>query len=275
MKRLNLIKSNKITTTDILKDSYKAWRNFRSETKDGHYILPNGFNRYLPLIHTGAINLYLFYCLHAKNDTGESWYSIETLSNELDISTKSIANWNKQLESLGLIYREKDGKGSITTFLLPITDFIIEVEDDINDYIGSNHSFDGDLVSILHIFKWISNDGKSKTCDIPKNLVILCYQREYEANDKNLQVRKFVIFEPKELNNLKPELNCEEFREDIYLTTMVKNEFKVKTEFDIKGVAINPKFNLRDKKELLGICQDLVDGKDLLKEGHFETIELK
>lgn len=39
--------------------------------------MSNNIQKYLPLIKSPAINLYLFYAIHAKNELGYSYYSNE------------------------------------------------------------------------------------------------------------------------------------------------------------------------------------------------------
>ena len=76
---------------------------------------------FLPYLKDGAIKLYLYYTVVANNNTGESWYSIDTISKKLGATERSISNWNHQLEDLGLIFRTSTGKKSKATFVLPLT----------------------------------------------------------------------------------------------------------------------------------------------------------
>lgn len=63
----------------------------------------------------------------SNNDTGESWYSIDTISKKLGATERSIGNWNNQLEDLGLIFRTSTGKKSKATFVLPLTGFAVKM----------------------------------------------------------------------------------------------------------------------------------------------------
>ena len=87
----------------------------------------SNFMNYLPHLKDGAVKLYLYYAAAAKNDNGESWHSIDTISRNLGATERSIGNWNRQLESLGLIYRTSSGKKSRATFVLPLTSFAIRM----------------------------------------------------------------------------------------------------------------------------------------------------
>lgn len=87
----------------------------------------SNFINFLPHLNDGAVKLYLYYAVAAKNDTGASWHSVDTISQKLDATGRSIGNWNRQLEDLGLIFRTSNGKKSKTTFVLPLTSFAVKM----------------------------------------------------------------------------------------------------------------------------------------------------
>ena len=89
----------------------------------------SNFVNFLPHLNDGAVKLYLYYAVAAKNDTGASWHSVDTISQKLDATGRSIGNWNRQLEDLGLIFRTSNGKKSKTTFVLPLTSFAIKMSE--------------------------------------------------------------------------------------------------------------------------------------------------
>lgn len=99
----------------------KSNKEFRFAKIDSH------FRAFLPYLTDGAVKLYLYYAFAANNDTGESWHSIDTISRELGATERSIGNWNRLLEDLGLIYRTKNRKKSKTTFVLPLTRFAVNM----------------------------------------------------------------------------------------------------------------------------------------------------
>ena len=103
------------------KSTSKSNKEFRFAKVDSNFI------NFLPYLKDGAIKLYLYYAAAAKNDTGESWHSIDTISQKLDVVGRSIGNWNRQLEDLGLILRISNGKKSKTTFVLPLTSFAVKM----------------------------------------------------------------------------------------------------------------------------------------------------
>lgn len=114
------------TEKELLSEFYskstgKSNKEFRFAKVDSNFI------SFLPYLKDGAIKLYLYYAVAAKNDTGESWHSIDTISQKLDVVGRSIGNWNRQLEELGLIFRTSNGKKSKTTFVLPLTSFAVKM----------------------------------------------------------------------------------------------------------------------------------------------------
>lgn len=99
----------------------KSNKEFRFAKVDSNFV------SFLPYLNDGAVKLYLYYAVAAKNETGESWHSIDTISQKLGATERSIGNWNRQLEDLGLIFRDSNGKKSKTTFVLPLTGFAVKM----------------------------------------------------------------------------------------------------------------------------------------------------
>ncbi len=116
----------KNTEKELLSEFYskstdKSNKEFRFAKVDSNFI------NFLPHLNDGAVKLYLYYVVAAKNDTGESWHSIDTISQKLDATGRSIGNWNRQLEDMGLIYRTSNGRKSKATFILPLTGFAVKM----------------------------------------------------------------------------------------------------------------------------------------------------
>lgn len=99
----------------------KSNKEFRFAKVDSNFV------RFLPHLKDGAIKLYLYYAVVAKNDTGESWHSIDTISQKLNATARSIGNWNRQLEDFGLIFRTSNRRKSKSTFVLPLTSFAVKM----------------------------------------------------------------------------------------------------------------------------------------------------
>lgn len=105
--------------------------------------LDNNFAHYLPHLKDGAIKLFLHYAMAANNETGESWYGIQTSGNKIGATDRSINNWNNELEDMGLIYRMSSGKKSKSTFLLPLTGFAKKVSsENLNQLFTTFRLFD-------------------------------------------------------------------------------------------------------------------------------------
>lgn len=103
---------------------YKQWKDYKK--KIGRYcLIPNEIIQYLPLLNGPELNLYIFYAINADNTFGNSFYSIETIAQELNVSAKTINNWNNKLIDLGLITRVQPIEHkSAEAQLLPLTSFI-------------------------------------------------------------------------------------------------------------------------------------------------------
>lgn len=127
MLNLNIKKKEtlyKNTETELLSDFYSS-----STNHEGFKFarIDSNFKLFLPYLKDGAIRLYLYYALASNNKTGESWHSVETISESLRITDRSIVNWNNELEDLGLIYRSSRGRKSKSTYLLPLTGFVAQM----------------------------------------------------------------------------------------------------------------------------------------------------
>lgn len=108
---------------------YQEWKKQQSV---GYAILSNHIEDYLPYITAPALKLYLFYVIHANNDSGSSYYSNNSIARRLKVSEKTINNWNASLQDIGLISRTRAFNSSSTTQLLPLSDFIITLDSSIN-----------------------------------------------------------------------------------------------------------------------------------------------
>lgn len=108
---------------------YKLWKD---QLKGGYFTLSNDISDYFPFLrNSDADILYLFYAIKADNDFGTSTYGIDTLSEKLNVTRKTINNWNNILIDAGLISRYKSSKyKSSVTELLPLKDAIIRPHKD-------------------------------------------------------------------------------------------------------------------------------------------------
>lgn len=250
-------------------NNYKFWRQYRKNANEKFFMVPSEIIKYVSSIKSKAMNLYLYYSYRANNDSGKSWASVERAAEDLCISTKSVNNWNKELESLGLIARINEGKSSKTTYLLPITDYYyFEKNTTPENFIEfSDPVLDGDLMSIFHLFQWRKENSEEFTK--PYNLTCLIFKRSYEpqeANNNNkFMVIKAVIFEEKEFKKIRIDKTAKEFpsNQDAYLFESPKRSYA--KDVETIGVAITTKINLKDEKnqtDVLDLIQQLVQGFD-------------
>lgn len=182
------------TKSDHYKNNYKHWRDYREDINEGFIMVPKNIIEYLGSIRSKAINLYLYYCYRAQTKTGESWAAVDTMARELSTSTKSITNWNNELENLGLIRREAGNKSSKTTYLLPISDYYyFERVLSAGDYLEmSNQKIDGKLVSIFHLYQWRKNRDNDKY-EVPYHVFALNFERTHIVDETNLEAEPFKI----------------------------------------------------------------------------------
>jgi DNA-binding MarR family transcriptional regulator len=114
--------SNKRRST-VLKKEYSVWRENNFVSKEGFFPIFKELKEYLPYLSPGAITLYLYFGLHSNNQTGECFHSLETISNYFDKSIRTISNWIKELEDIGLIVRLQLEMNAIShTYLRPFPD---------------------------------------------------------------------------------------------------------------------------------------------------------
>lgn len=103
-------------------DNYTHWRNICKYNKNGFFIIFNDFEEknILKKISGNALKLYVFLGIHSKNSTGESWYTIESISQYFKKTPRSVSKWFNELEKLNLIRRiQLEYNGASHTFLQP------------------------------------------------------------------------------------------------------------------------------------------------------------
>lgn len=98
----------KITNAEIaqnLRTTYSRWKNTKSERRTGFFMVYNDFKDYGLLKHIsgGALKCYLFLGIVSKNDSGECWYTVESIANYFEVSPRTVSNWLKELERMNLI----------------------------------------------------------------------------------------------------------------------------------------------------------------------------
>lgn len=152
------------------KNLYSGWRDSNSEGGETFLQLFTSFRdrKILADLDGGALKLYLYYCFAARNQTGESWYSVEKITEYFGKQQKrTIENWNKELREKQLIYRDKVDKKSHTTFLIPYSNTILDLvppqKDPEENQTLLDHFIDklerlkevyGEITGVYHLFQW-------------------------------------------------------------------------------------------------------------------------
>ncbi|WP_072540119.1 hypothetical protein [Lactiplantibacillus plantarum] len=249
-----------------LKENYAGWRMCMKDANSNFYILSNSLKKYLPVLKTGALNLYLFYCFSANNKSGENWFSIDTIAQKLETTTRSVSNWNNDLMEIGLISRGDEHKSSKTTFLLPISNFFVNYSEAMSfkEYLENyDRDIDGELYSVYHIFQWRKGE-KEKKYDKPQNYIVLTFNRIYTKENHNFSIKKFCLFTSKDINKFK--LDSFKVFDKIYLFDSPFD--KDLDGIHVKGIVVSSKFDfIGDSDETLNILNELsANDKKLTKE---------
>lgn len=149
-----------------LKNYYYEWK--INDKNQGFAMIYDSFhkNEILSKIDGGALKLYLYLSLVSKNETGESWYSIESLAEYFKVQTRTVDKWFKNLIDLDLIYRYRSKGRSHTTYLLPYETTTINhkinqrnkdlktILIEINHELKKFDSIYGEIVSYFHLVQW-------------------------------------------------------------------------------------------------------------------------
>lgn len=274
---LNLTKSDKedYTKKQHYESSYGHWRNYRSDLDMPFMMVPVEILDYTSSIKSKALNLYIYYCRRANNKTGKSWPAIETTATDLDVSTKSVNNWNSELESLGLIARINEGHNSKTTYLLPISSYSYfeKKVSPIQFAEVSEEKIDGNLVAVFHLFQW-RKEGQTDQYIVPYNVTCLVFQRRYSVNELNKEflITKAVLFEEEDNRADRVDKAPEDFSEDTvaYLFDTKKTGYPL--EIPIKGIAVTSKINLKGAKKSNEVIDFIEQLTTALDEGTLENL---
>jgi len=100
------------------RQEYKEWRN--NKKKEGFFVIYNSFftNELLKTISGNSLKLYIYLGIHSKNNTGESWHSLERIAEYFEKDMRTIGRWIKELEDINLIKRVQKGLRIPNTFLI-------------------------------------------------------------------------------------------------------------------------------------------------------------
>lgn len=277
MVTINGLTNNNASVAQRYKEGYTQWRNFRKEVKENYYIIPKELEEYLPYINSRALSLYLYYCLNSRNETGESWHSINTIAEKMNVSSRSVNTWNNDLEKAGLIVRLNDRHNSKTTFLLPLSNYyILENEFTIQEIMDrSTPEIDGELIAIYHLFQY----KKEKSKYSPYNVACLVFRRNYNIGGKNIEVFKYILSEEKVLQDFSLKSKYSSFNTDAYTfedssLCNIYSAYKMdKTQVQGYQFAIESKNDLTDpeSKDVLDILNMVTSNVE--KVGNMDVIK--
>lgn len=106
---------------DIYREDYKKWKKIMQEDGAPFFMIYKSFQEeHLKDISGGALKLFVYLGFQANNFTGESWHSIETISEFFGNDQRTVQKWFKELEERHLVTRVQRGyKWIANTFILP------------------------------------------------------------------------------------------------------------------------------------------------------------
>ena len=124
----DLQKKNKIFGQH--REEFAEWRKDLKEINKPFFMIPSDFKHlFLKDLSGGALKLFLFLGFHSKYNTGESWYTVEQVGTFFGKDPRTVANWFKELEDKGLIFRRQKGiMMKANTFLKPFGFRFDEIE---------------------------------------------------------------------------------------------------------------------------------------------------
>lgn len=193
------------------REKHEIWRKDLQEMNKPFFMIPTDFKHlYLKELSGGALKLYLFLGFHSKYYTGESWYTSEEISYFFEKDARTIANWFKELETIGLIFRAQKGVHmKANTFLQPYGFFINKEQ----VYFGENLSnIEEDLKASKenHLkpeFALIMNYGL-------KELSLIIIYKDTESN--RYPISCFFEFKFEKLHDIRAILKKNSIRTDLH-----------------------------------------------------------
>lgn len=180
----------KISNEDTLrKNYYRGWKSFNMRNRSPFIAIDNSFKeKYLHKLEPGPLRLYLYFSFAANNTSGHSWHSVETIADYFGTQTRTIDNWIRVLVDEGLIYRQRAGKKSNTTYLIPFSHTILNYNRTKKKYANEQKLLDecltvledmkhiyGEVVRVYHFFQW-SDEKHEMTAH--QDLFVLCKRND-------------------------------------------------------------------------------------------------
>lgn len=108
---------------DDLEEIYKTWIKTSKESIEPFFIIFKKFMDYWVFLSSGAIKLYIYFGIYMDKKKGFFYRSLDTISNDLNVSKRSISKWFKELEERNLIKRQQLFLNkSSCTYMIPLID---------------------------------------------------------------------------------------------------------------------------------------------------------
>lgn len=200
----------------MLKEYHQHWRKTNSDSNASFVPLFYTFrDKHLAELDPGPLRLYLFFAFASHNQYGHSWHSIESIASFFDTQTRTIDNWIKTLVNKKLIYREKKGKKSHTTYLIPYSNTILrhqlkrnikedtqKILDMFLNKIKEREILYGPAIEVFHFFQWKVNKKNKPATDGSIQWLVILTKRDDEVltthfyslkNSKHLGVSELEI----------------------------------------------------------------------------------
>lgn len=275
----NIESETTYTSINNNESNYKEWKNFKSNVTytdkspyNGFFMTQGAIHRHLPYLTTRALNLYILYGLHSKTDSGKTWISIESCADKLAVDPRSINTWNQSLIDKGLIARVKENHSSITTYLLPLSDFAyFETKTDPVTYnLYSEQKVNGDLTNVFHLFQWENNPDTPNVLNQPNSIICLVYKRPYLLDgDTTEYITKVVAFKNVEEAQIKIGTHYNEFEDN--LAFHFQSPYNAITGVPITGLAITHETDLNEPGLLLGTLKQFMNANSAIEEIFSQT----
>jgi len=272
--KTNLLSMNSLESKEILKikDNYSRYKDSQQSSKSPYAILDKSLSLYFPFLSNGSIKLYMLYVFQAKNKTGESWHSTQSQADALGVTRRSIDKWNSELLNAQLIARVPNNKSSMSTFILPISDYQLD-SPKLGNMIQYDKEqltqIDGKLSYIFHLYQWRKNKDSGEYTDVYR-LSCFVYVKKINLvkNDLKLNrsIKKIIIEEQSLIDTQTILLSNNDIIEEFYVTDLFYRKetpygeyFTENKEINQQGFVVSSKFNLQNKKERLSIISELAD----------------
>lgn len=123
-----------------LEEIYKTWIKTSKESVEPFFIIFKKFMDYWCFLSSGSIKLYIYFGIYMDKKKGFFYRSLDTISNDLNVSKRSISKWFKELEERNLVKRQQLFLNkSSCTYMIPLIDIKNQFTYNISNL--SNSSF--------------------------------------------------------------------------------------------------------------------------------------